>query len=400
MDLTPSRIASSHPGLRWLPDKKLQRPLLLLKVKKRMHRTMQNEQEDTLRNFMSHSFGSPCLYLPHKIKKGNADREPADLIWANDSFVARFYLKRNSKKSFNKQNDGNFRQADGYRRFWKTNDPNWLLRGTNSDGYSCAISYASVTHHLIVSVVSKRCGLTAQKLSEEHPNELRITVPEEFFLLWLSSFNGTIVDLLSITKGYLKRYPLNATADPDTEFNNLRALTTEYISWSWAHIEGNPILYSINAHTDIRIIMAMVSIYRSPPSEGPAKLIEDTNRRLSSYFGDLSLADYIQLSAAIATILRDASLQENLNITAPLKFKYCDFFVSFLRLGTPTADLERAMALTNDSGGQLNGVHLIYGPHPECFDQRSPALIRIPEKLTTPSTQAKKLYEDIALLCR
>ncbi len=89
---------------------------------------MQSSQEEAIAAFVQNSFGSQFLYVPREIRVTGGQREPADLAWINEDFVALFYLTSSEKKHFNRQNEHNLKQAREFLRKWKEGVPEFVSR--------------------------------------------------------------------------------------------------------------------------------------------------------------------------------------------------------------------------------------------------------------------------------
>lgn len=91
---------------------------------------MNSNQEKLVSLFSEHSFGAPFIFAPDEYKKGNATREPADLICACNNTIFLIYAKRKNniknkltgeiilkrRKTLIKKNIG---QLEGWLREWK-----------------------------------------------------------------------------------------------------------------------------------------------------------------------------------------------------------------------------------------------------------------------------------------
>ncbi|WP_101760145.1 hypothetical protein [Oceanicoccus sp. KOV_DT_Chl] len=122
----------------------------------------QNKQEQLLSLISKYSIGSEFVFEPDEYRKGNATREPADLVWyVNDCVVLiymRYYqsgkgVKRNQLKS-EKCSHHNLNQAQGWLKEWKGGR---TLKGKNEHD-SFAVPYENCKHILVLSIVDgKNC---------------------------------------------------------------------------------------------------------------------------------------------------------------------------------------------------------------------------------------------------
>lgn len=89
---------------------------------------MNSKQEDIIEILTQRSFGGPFIFSPDEYKKGNATREPADLVWACNNCIILFYMKskvdKGNKEKIviqgrkNKLISDNFQQAKGWLSEW------------------------------------------------------------------------------------------------------------------------------------------------------------------------------------------------------------------------------------------------------------------------------------------
>ena len=153
---------------------------------------------------MQRSFGAPFLYEPRLIARGKGARtEPADLAWVDRdlSFVVLFYMTE-SVREFDRQVDHNDRQARKYLRLWSSKGPAFGLRGINRYGDECYVPFAGVRLLLAVYVVSCPCGIEVRPNFDTGTRSATLCVPDQL-IHWVSSYGGTIVDLLQIVETYL-----------------------------------------------------------------------------------------------------------------------------------------------------------------------------------------------------
>lgn len=162
---------------------------------------MQSEQESALESLLENSFGASSFYFPEKFLKGNARREPADLVWFDQDFVGLFYMTK-STQDLTRQINHNLRQENGFKRLWRSGDERFQLRGHNRFGDTCNIKHSSVKYHLTVFVVSSDCGVIGLSAESDGGTSVRVVMNEKL-VKSIGLSNGTIVDLLNICYYYI-----------------------------------------------------------------------------------------------------------------------------------------------------------------------------------------------------
>ncbi|GAA4106668.1 hypothetical protein GCM10022393_01190 [Aquimarina addita] len=91
---------------------------------------MNSNQEKVLNIISQFSFGAPFIFAPDEYKKGNATREPADLVYACNNTIFLIYAKQKNKPKkglaseiiFNRRKtliEDNIGQLEGWLREWK-----------------------------------------------------------------------------------------------------------------------------------------------------------------------------------------------------------------------------------------------------------------------------------------
>ena len=82
---------------------------------------MQSDQEALIYQLIERSLGGFALFIPHKWKKGNGVREPADAVWLLNNVVVFFYFHETAKSSAEADRviEHNLKQAKGCLRLWR-----------------------------------------------------------------------------------------------------------------------------------------------------------------------------------------------------------------------------------------------------------------------------------------
>lgn len=108
---------------------------------------MNSDQERLVHRFCQSSWGAPYLFAPDEYTKGNARREPADLVWLANGVSILMYMEGGS--SLEKADAHNLKQASGWLRAWRAGRP--LVGGNSFARFS--IPFNPATKLVIISVV-------------------------------------------------------------------------------------------------------------------------------------------------------------------------------------------------------------------------------------------------------
>ena len=95
-----------------------------------------SEQERLIGELAARGFGAQFLYKPlpyYKGQPGHLEKEPFDLAWVVEGFVALFYLNE-STASLEKQIRHNAKGPYGFIRLWATGEERFALPGKNIFG--------------------------------------------------------------------------------------------------------------------------------------------------------------------------------------------------------------------------------------------------------------------------
>jgi hypothetical protein len=342
---------------------------------------MQSIQETVLEEFMQRSFGAQFLYIPKKYRKGNAQREPADLAWVTDDFVSLFYL-RSSAETLPAQIEHNRRQAAGYHRLWSSGKTIYALRGKNRFGDECFVNYKSVRNYLSVLVVSEKCGIHFAPPITNHIPHAVVVIPE-LLLHWIAGFGGTIVDLLHIIDIYLGA-TVGAELTTESSFSTLTALVERYISDSLLKADPNRKYLSGSARQDYLFLLEHLSRMRLPASFGGAIHDRKGREQLSGLFCDFLLMEYASLAAGAENAIQ-ASEPPLFKKWVVLKIKglYYSFVVSTVHMGSAnTLEVtEAAIEACKNEAGDIDSIHVQYGNVLDANEYRSPLMFTLPPNL-------------------
>lgn len=262
---------------------------------------MQSTQEIALKAFLDYSLGADHMFVPEKFKKGKGHREPCDLAFSNDDVTVLFYA-RSSGEGLDQQMEHNLRQAEGYLRLWQTDQTQYVLKGNYSSSGRAFVRYRNVKCLVVLSVVSRRCGLIIHKceeMSAAGPHHLYASIPEHL-LLWLAQVGGSVVDIILIIGSMIDggHLPL----DDEARYELLKDYTADHIRrcFSTARLNDPPGNYRPSSADDVEFIrrtlvgMRCATVYRGSSGRAVANRI----------FADMSLWEYRRLALAADQAIR------------------------------------------------------------------------------------------------
>lgn len=167
---------------------------------------MQSDQERLINRLTQYSMGARFVFAPDEWKKGNAVREPADIVWACNDCVILMYMahaepSENDERNFKKRNKAihhNLRQAKGWLREWRSGRP---LVGQN-EYTSYSINYDEYEHIIIISVIAGADPVASYHHEEEKSLSVSMcaTLPQITIEEFVKS-GATAIDLITLISG-------------------------------------------------------------------------------------------------------------------------------------------------------------------------------------------------------
>ncbi len=361
-----------------------------------------SEQERLIGELAARGFGAQFLYKPlpyFKGQPGHLEKEPFDLAWVVEGFVALFYLNE-STASLEKQIRHNAKGPYGFIRLWASGDERFVLPGKNIFGDEIRKPFSEVTHLLTISIVSCPCGPRLFETNTHGKIGCTLVVPEEL-VARVARVNGTIIDLLKIA---VLHQELGLTQAPtlDEEYYLLDVLSTRYLRES---LFGKETEESFNAKfsaSDQWRVWNGVMNYKSPL--GATRQFAQTEHRelLGAIFCDFSLAE---LSGIIHTVLNVFKMSGAPRFThyaiAKAGSEHYAFVVYSLNLNSSPVEKIMDQVLQAMKPSELGppGVEAIllgYTYYGEGIDYFSPGEISLPRQL--PRRQSLVLVERLAAL--
>jgi hypothetical protein len=168
---------------------------------------MKSPQEVLLNQLSQATIGANFAFEPDEYRKGNAKREPADLVWACNNCIILMYMAQRKHKQRTVEAHAQMRQALikhnlGQAKGWLTE---WRggtqpLKGENAR-QSFHIKYGDFQHIVVLSVLDcgDDSGYYHQSFVEQTGVALCATLSQDV-ILSLLSIGGSMYDLLSLIK--------------------------------------------------------------------------------------------------------------------------------------------------------------------------------------------------------
>lgn len=335
-----------------------------------------SQQETVLEEFMQNSFGAQKLFVPYKFKLGKSTREPADLAWVDEDFDVLFYMK-GTNEELERQITNNLKQAKGFHRFWAMRKSEYQLRGKNRFGDECDVSYQVNKPLIQIMVVSRECGIRLlETISHERPN-LVIVLPDAF-IHWISSFGGTIVDLLHLAKVFLENFS-NINIQPKRAYELLNEITDLYSKLVVKNADPDGEYLKGNREEDYKFILQHLNFMKMPSAFKNAVKDPEGRDLISSLFGDFMYQDFVLLAATAEKVIKMSEPPEFTKWSvAVAKGLHYTFVINSLNFNS-TNYMDSLIAATEASKGFPNCVLVQYAKIFEGAEYRVPNLFGINE---------------------
>ena len=363
---------------------------------------MQSSQEEAIAALVQNSFGSQFLYVPREISVAGGQREPADLAWVNEDFVALFYLTSSEKKPFNRQNEHNLKQARGFLRKWKEGVPEFILEGENKCGDSCTIPYAQVARLLVVSVVSAEGGTYPLDELTWGEKEIFISMPDRLTARLAHAGCG-IVDLLKILHVFLDEYIKCRIFDHKHYERDLSQVANEYIRGSLKQATHFGALATLQEQHDYNAVKDFLEAFKIVGDCGRAPIADAGSRqRVSKLFGDMSIGEYASLAAASCVVLRSSGPEFQKWAIVHVTGMHYDFVINSIKIGDKNNSevIQKSLEATRKVSGRPDAILISYADVGG-NDLRSPLWIALPDILPEPQgnvwfDKIRSLFSPIA----
>ena len=350
---------------------------------------MQSSQEEAIAALVQNSFGSQFLYVPREIRVTGGQREPADLAWINDDFVALFYLTSSEKRPFNRQNEHNLKQARGFLRKWKEGVPEFVLKGENKFGDSCEVPFAQVARLLVVSVVSADGGTYPLDELKWGEKEIFISMPDRL-IARLARAGGSMVDLLKILYVFLDEYIKCRIFNREHYEKDLSQVANEYIRGSLAQATKFGGSLTLQEQHDHNAIKDFLEAFKIIGDSGRAPIADAAGReRVSKLFGDMSIGEYASLAAASCEVLRSSGPEFQKWAIVQVTGMHYDFVINSIKLGDKNNSevIRKSLEATSKICGRPDAILISYSDVGG-NDLRSPLWIALPDILPEPQGNA------------
>lgn len=258
---------------------------------------MNSKQEKIINTLSEKSLGAPFIFAPDEYKKGNATREPADLVWACNNCIFLFYMKSKEdkmgkevavlKRRKEKLIIDNIKQAKGWLSEWR-NGRN--LKGKNKFR-SFDIDYKEYRNIVIIGLIDygNEDGYYHQDYEKELDVRLCTTLSHRTFEL-LVSLDITAIDLILLILD-LKERDLNGA--PNVLLNIGLDYYNKAHQYAWESAKN--LIPSVLPEKEL--LNTINRVFRELRSNLLLKIKSDheEDNYTASIFNDISLKDYYQL---------------------------------------------------------------------------------------------------------
>lgn len=263
---------------------------------------MNSEQEKILLEFCTHSMGAPFVFCPLEYQKGNAIREPADLVWATNNVIVLLYgvAKRNNPSADteviqgrkNKLIEHNLSQARGWLSEWRNGR---TLLGRN-EFQEFNIKNDDYKFCVILSVIDygQEEGWYHHELADEFEVSLCATISQKAFeyMVRIGCTHIDTIDLLLMLKKH------EAEGSKGVFLNFVQAFHHVAVSKADPHnkifkSEGNLIYRQTE-----RYLRAFRTMLNANTQKTNTAALE-----LTAMFNDFGLEDFIRLNVVLTSLI-------------------------------------------------------------------------------------------------
>lgn len=348
-------------------------------------------QETVLEELMQRSFGAQDLYIPHRYLRGNALREPADLVWWSNGVAVLFYLT-SGKKSLEKQDQHNIEQAKGWLRYW-TKKPSHFLKATNRYGDELLLSSSRAAFAIYVSIVSHATGVVFHTINTDGPKGFICSIPESL-IHSISSFGGTVIDFLVIIERYSQHLKKRLLRHDHIGSEYLENIVEKSLNELTQTIQSYVCQVDPFPQIDFEFVNRILGLNRLAAPTGARLIASPIGRRqVADFFNDMSAREYLVLSlASLIAIRQTDSLRRTVAIQTQSMYLNWQIIATSIRSSTITGFYESLLS-KNKENGIDNLPQLIYGWDIEGADYRSPMMYTMPPSRS--SIQARTIVQGI-----
>jgi hypothetical protein len=258
---------------------------------------LNSKQEEILETLSQKSLGGPFIFAPDEYKKGNATREPADLVWACNNCIILFFMKSKVDETYKENNvikgrkdkliTENFKQAKGWLNEWK--------EGRNLIGKNkfrkFNINYTEYKHIIVLGIIDygNEEGFYHFNYEKDLGVKLCATLSQKTFE-FLVSIDVTAVDLILLILSLRER----TQADNSVQ---LLSIGLDYYTnaHKYAYSSAQNLLPTVLPEQDL--LNSINKIFRAFRSALLLKINSEDNvaNNCASIFNDIPLKDYYQL---------------------------------------------------------------------------------------------------------
>lgn len=281
---------------------------------------MDSLQEEMIKQMSERSIGAPFIFQPNRFRKGNAIRQPADLILACNNVLIMFWMCSTSNRQ--KAIVHNIKQAKGWLRTWKTGQP--LIGENRLKNFS--IKFGDFKYIGLVSVINSQDDSV-----EFHPaieKQLKvnfvISISQDVFEQ-MTLLGCGLIDWVQIIKYFRNEIKISDRLESNRFYaTNATELIGYYQKYASQKADPESKLVGYLHYKTYKDIEEM--IYHLKLST-----LERKGEDVSSFFNDLSLYDLLKLLRHIEERVKFLSDKDTLGIFENLPTTYYNivFFIAY-----------------------------------------------------------------------
>lgn len=320
---------------------------------------MKSPQENLLRYISKHSIGYEYVFEPDEYAKGNARREPADLVWAcNNCIILMYMAQRKYKKRKPEAHvlvrqemiKHNLSQAKGWLSEWRNNGRS--LSGKNAYR-NFSIQANSFKYTIVISVVD--CGDTLCEYHTDYESKLGVTfcvtLPQQA-LIDIAFIGGGILDILRLieimgmySKGYPVEFGYGFDVNPIILFIQEKAFEQTEKILKDMKVSEDSILRLFNRNDRFVNDAVMNGIYnmirrlRSPSKQQLSAMNLAEGWEVGEILNDMPLEDLYSLASALHMLVINAGTNHEYHGCASLKLGI--YYVSIASVAMGGTDLTK-----------------------------------------------------------
>jgi hypothetical protein len=265
---------------------------------------MQNDQERIVQLLSERSMGAPFIFEPEEYKKGNATREPSDLVIACNNCIIFIYMrKKESTTHINPDIDNlrqkkliehNLIQAKGWLSEWR--EGRTLMGKNNLKGFK--IKYGEYKFIIILSIVDSKS--VKEEYHYDKEIELKVTLCatlSQASFERLARIGASSADIINVLFK-LRKYSF----EENQKQQNYKPIVSDYITESVRLADPDKKWFNGNPDEKIEMFRNILQNMRIPDFQ-MINNSQDNDYSLSKAMNDLPLFDILRITIALKEFL-------------------------------------------------------------------------------------------------